>query len=181
MALSNDSPSATAILMSLLAFLSFYFYGHQVQVVEPKTSAVKALISTSRNLIGTKEGVMHIDATMMLCSIQVSSCLPIYSCLSVQLPTQAKRRILILLRQTCTTDEWAMYIRSVKHIIMAESLRSADRDSDFQISVDWASYHESLGYFSVSHRSRGGPKHPTGNFCAAVILYLELLRYSADF
>ncbi|KAI1127402.1 fungal-specific transcription factor domain-containing protein [Nemania abortiva] len=138
MALADDSPSATAILRSLLAFSSLHCYGHQAQVVELKISAVKALKSASRSLIGAKEGVRHIAATMVLCSIE-----------------------------TCTSDQWTEYIRSVKYIIIAESLSSADRDGDFQILADWASYHESLGYFSVTHWSRDGPEHPTGNFCVA--------------
>ncbi|KAI0116373.1 fungal-specific transcription factor domain-containing protein [Nemania sp. FL0031] len=138
MALADDSPSATAILRSLLAFSSLHCYGYQAQVVELKISALKALKFSSRSLIGAKEGVRHIGATMILCSIQ-----------------------------TCTSDEWAAYIRSVKCIIIAESLSSEDRDSDFQILADWASYHESLGYFSAAHWSRNDTDHLTGNFCAA--------------
>ncbi|RYC57804.1 hypothetical protein CHU98_g8398 [Xylaria longipes] len=138
MALADDSPSATAILRSLLAFSSLHCYGHQAQVVELKISAVKALKSASRSHIGTKEGVRHIGAIMILCSID-----------------------------TCTSDEWAAYIRSVKYIIIAGSVSSADRDSDFQVLADWASYHDSLGYFSATHWSRDGTDHPTGGFCLA--------------
>ncbi|KAI0444121.1 fungal-specific transcription factor domain-containing protein [Xylaria telfairii] len=138
MALADDSPSATAVLRSLLAFSSLHCYGHQAQVVEFKISAVKSLRSASRSLVGTKEGVRHIGATMILCSIE-----------------------------TCTFDEWTAYIRGVKCIIIAEALSSADRDSDFQVLADWAAYHESLGYFSVTHWTRDGIEHPTGDFCAA--------------
>ncbi|KAI0457982.1 fungal-specific transcription factor domain-containing protein [Xylaria acuta] len=138
MALADDGPSATAVLRSLLAFSSLHCYGHQAQVVELKISAVKALKSASRSLVGAKEGVRHIGATMVLCSIE-----------------------------TCTSDEWAAYIRSVKYIIIAESLSSAERDSDFQVLADWASYHESLGYFSAAHWSRDDTNHPTGDFCVA--------------
>ncbi|KAI0424662.1 fungal-specific transcription factor domain-containing protein [Xylaria sp. FL1042] len=136
MALADDGPSATAVLRSLLAFSSLHCYGNQAQVVELKISAFKALKLASSNLLGAKEGVRHIGATMVLCSIQ-----------------------------TCTSDEWAAYIRSVKHIIIAESLNSAARDSDFQVLADWASYHESLGLFSAAHWSRDGTNRPTGNFC----------------
>ncbi|KAI1735006.1 fungal-specific transcription factor domain-containing protein [Xylaria scruposa] len=138
MALADDGPSATAVLRSLLAFSYLHCYGHQAQVVKLKITAVRALKTASRSLIGAKEGVRHIGATMILCSIQTS-----------------------------ISDEWASYIRSVKYIIIAESLSSADRDKDFQVLADWASYHESLGYFSVAHWSRDGTVHPSGNFCVA--------------
>ncbi|KAI1305059.1 fungal-specific transcription factor domain-containing protein [Xylaria venustula] len=138
MALADDSPSATAVLRSLLAFSSLHCYGHQSQVVKFKISAVKALKTASSSLITAKEGVRHIGATMILCSIE-----------------------------TCTSEEWAAYIRSVKCIIIAESLSSADRDSDFQILADWASYHEALGQFSATHWTRDGSVSPTGDFCAA--------------
>ncbi|KAI0858796.1 fungal-specific transcription factor domain-containing protein [Xylaria cubensis] len=137
MALADDGPSATAVLKSLLAFSYLHCYGHQAQVLKLKITAVRALTSASRSLIGAKEGVRHIGATMILCSIQTS-----------------------------ISDEWASYIRSVKYIIIAESLSSADRDRDFQVLADWASYHESLGKFSVVHWSRDGTD-PTGNFCVA--------------
>ncbi|KAI1274477.1 fungal-specific transcription factor domain-containing protein [Xylaria sp. FL0933] len=138
MALTDDGPSATAVLRSLLAFSSLHCYGNHAQVVELKISAVKALKSASRSLLGAGEGVRHIGATMILCSIE-----------------------------TCNSDEWTAYIRSVKQIIIAESLSSAYRDSEFQALADWASYHESLGLFSAAHWSRGGMNPPTGEICAA--------------
>ncbi|KAI0968310.1 fungal-specific transcription factor domain-containing protein [Xylaria arbuscula] len=138
MALADDSPSATAVMRSLLAFSSLHCYGHQAQVVKFKISAVKALKLASSSLITAKEGVRHIGATMILCSIE-----------------------------TCTSDKWTAYIRGVKYIIIAESLSSADRDNDFQILADWASYHESLGQFSAAHWTRDGNARPTGDFCTA--------------
>ncbi|KAI0468861.1 hypothetical protein F4859DRAFT_489188 [Xylaria cf. heliscus] len=141
MALADGSPSATAVLRSLLALSSLHRYGYQTQVVELKISALKALESASRSHIGANEGVRHIGTIMILCSIG-----------------------------TCTSDEWAAYIRSVKYIIIAESLSSADRDSDFQILADWASYHNTLAGFAGAHWSEDSTYHPAGAFCVEVCI-----------
>ncbi|KAI1325286.1 fungal-specific transcription factor domain-containing protein [Xylariaceae sp. FL0255] len=136
MALIDDSPSATAILHSMLAISSLHCYGRQAQVGELKLSAIRALKQSSNNSsIGSKEWIRHIAAVMVLCSIEA-----------------------------CTADEWAPYICSVKNIIRAGQLASANNDSDFQTLVDWGFVFDTLGFFSMSHWSRVD-KSPAADLC----------------
>jgi hypothetical protein len=72
MALANNTPSAAAVLQSLLALSSLHRYGLQQQAAELKISALRALAAASKSDIGAMETIQHVAAGMLLCSFEVN-------------------------------------------------------------------------------------------------------------
>ncbi|KAI4867611.1 hypothetical protein F4820DRAFT_467503 [Hypoxylon rubiginosum] len=125
-ALTSDTPSAIAVLKSLLALSSLHRYGVQTQAVELKISALKALAAASEGNLGTKEAIQHIAAGMLLCSFEIH-------------------------QSSCTSSQWTWYIRGVKKVINNISLSKHGQDSEFMTLVDWVYYQDVLGRFSLRH------------------------------
>jgi hypothetical protein len=73
MALVQDTPSAAAVLRSLLALSSLHRSGLHSQAAELKIGALKALGAASNGEIGTMEKMQHIAAGMLLCSLRFVS------------------------------------------------------------------------------------------------------------
>lgn len=71
MAFTDNSPSSSAVLQSLLALASVHLYGLQDQAGELKLSALKALGDASSLPIGSAEAMQHVAAGMLLCSVEV--------------------------------------------------------------------------------------------------------------
>jgi hypothetical protein len=69
--LASDTPSATAVFMSLLAFSALHRLDVHSQAVELKISAIKALSTASRSSIGRMEAIQHVAAGMLLVSFEV--------------------------------------------------------------------------------------------------------------
>lgn len=72
LALAEDTPSAVAVLYSLLALSSLHRYGVQTQAAELKILALRALAAASKGDINSKEAIQHVAAGMLLCSFEVS-------------------------------------------------------------------------------------------------------------
>jgi hypothetical protein len=72
-AFTNSTPSALAVLRSLLALSSLHRYGVQEQALEFKLASLKALAeSAAAEVSGTREVIQHVAAGMMLLSFEVS-------------------------------------------------------------------------------------------------------------
>jgi hypothetical protein len=71
-ALESNTPSAAAVLRSLLALSSLHRYGVQSQAMELKISSLKALALASKSSFGAKEVIQHVAAGMLLCSFEVT-------------------------------------------------------------------------------------------------------------
>lgn len=71
MAMSNDSPSGKAVLQSLLALSSLHRYGIQPQAANLRISALGALATAARGVIGVNEAKQHVAAGMLLYSLEV--------------------------------------------------------------------------------------------------------------
>ncbi|KAI5854500.1 hypothetical protein GGS23DRAFT_590628 [Durotheca rogersii] len=125
-ALASNTPSATAVLHSLLALASLHRHGVQAQAVELKISALKALSSVSADQIGTMEAIQHVAAGMLLCSFEIH-------------------------QASCTSGQWAWYIRGVKEVINAAHLSDLHQDKDMAVVLDWVSYHDVLARFTLRH------------------------------
>ncbi|KAH8431020.1 uncharacterized protein LDX57_008681 [Aspergillus melleus] len=126
MALTNSSPSSTAVLHSLLALSSLHLYGLQSQAGELKLSALRALAAASRTSIGPVEAAQHIAAGMLLCSFELH-------------------------RASCTSGQWRCYVGGAKKILNVFPSGVSDRDGDFSILLDWVYYHDVLSRFSELH------------------------------
>jgi hypothetical protein len=71
-ALASNTPSATAVVQSMLALASLHRDNVHLQAVELKITALNALISAFKGNIGTIEATQHVAAGMLLCSYEVS-------------------------------------------------------------------------------------------------------------
>ncbi|PYI20868.1 hypothetical protein BO99DRAFT_401540 [Aspergillus violaceofuscus CBS 115571] len=121
--LLNDSPSAAAVLRSLLALSSVHRDGLQSQAAGLKISALKALIAAPKHDITAIEAAQHVAAGMLLCSFEIH-------------------------RASCTSDQWMTYLIGAKRIIKASSLESS---GEFGPLIDWVHYHDVLSRFSNIH------------------------------
>jgi hypothetical protein len=72
LALSESSPSSTAVLQSALALSSFHRHGLQANVFRFKGRALRALIISSNRCVESAAAVQHIAASMILCHLEVS-------------------------------------------------------------------------------------------------------------
>lgn len=71
-ALSSTTPSAAAVLKSLLALSSLHRSGLHVQSINLKIESLGALRVASKSELGVKELIQHVAAGMLLCSFEVS-------------------------------------------------------------------------------------------------------------
>ena len=147
MALTDDSPSARAVLWSLLALSSLHRYGLQLQAAQLKISAIKALVASSEGGIGVMEAAQHIAAGMLLCSFEVR--LKRYNFIA---STRNRSSSPFQIHQaSCTSGQWLVYIDGVKRIIKAYSSKTFKEDGDVRTLLDWVYYHDTLSRFSMSH------------------------------
>ncbi|PLB49745.1 hypothetical protein P170DRAFT_456280 [Aspergillus steynii IBT 23096] len=128
MCLTSNTPSATAVLHSMLALSSLHLYGLQDQAGQLKLSALKALAAASWIDIGPMAAAQHVATGMLLCSFEIH-------------------------RASCTSGHWRCYIGGVKKIINASSSCLIDPNSDFKVLLDWIYYHDVMSRFSQLHWS----------------------------
>ncbi|KAJ5675523.1 hypothetical protein N7462_008420 [Penicillium macrosclerotiorum] len=125
-ALVNNTPSAAAVLRSLLALSSLHRSGLQSQAAELKIGALKALGAALNGEIGKMEKVQHIAAGMLLCSFEIHEA-------------------------SCTSGQWRSYIIGVKSVIKTFPFDTFKRNSDYSALLDWVYYHDVLSHFSLTH------------------------------
>lgn len=70
MALSDDTPSATAILKSALALSSYHRYKDHSRTDQLKIAALRALAASTKGIIGAEDSIRHVAAGMLLCTLE---------------------------------------------------------------------------------------------------------------
>ena len=130
MALASTSPAATAVWQAMLGLSSLHRYGLQVQAIEFKIAAIKALAAASNGHIGAAEAIQHVAAGMLLCSFEIH-------------------------KASCSSGQWKWYITGAKHIINSYSLHRFSEDSEIGALLDWVYYHDTLSQFSALHWRQG--------------------------
>lgn len=70
-ALPGNTPSAAAVLNSLLALSSLHRYGVQTQAFRLKIATIKALAAATTCNLTAREIMQHAAAGMLLCSFEV--------------------------------------------------------------------------------------------------------------
>ncbi|KAK3326923.1 fungal-specific transcription factor domain-containing protein [Cercophora scortea] len=132
-ALAGTTPSATAVLKSLLALASLHRDGVQTQAYQLKISSIRALMALSshpKTSWGDMEVMQHVAAGMLLCSFEVY-------------------------QSSCTSGQWTLYIDGVKDVLRAHCVKGtyikADEHSDLVTLMDWVYYHEVMARFSRRH------------------------------
>ncbi|ROV97201.1 hypothetical protein VPNG_08835 [Cytospora leucostoma] len=135
--LTTNTPSAAAVLSSLLALSSLHRYGIHSHALDLKIKSIKALRAASKNgNIGTKEVIQHAAAGMLLCSFEVH-------------------------QPSATSNQWAWYVAGVKQIISTAHLGSAQGDPDLDAILDWVFYHGIVGRVTWGHWREGTLTPPT--------------------
>lgn len=71
MALSDNSPCATAILKSALALASYHRDRDHSHADRLKIAALRALAASTQGVIGADESIRHVAAGMLLCTLEV--------------------------------------------------------------------------------------------------------------
>jgi hypothetical protein len=74
-ALSSNTPSALAVLRSLLAFSSIHRDGVVGQALDLKISSLTTLAAAWKGNLSTEELIQHVAAGMLLCSFEVDTSL----------------------------------------------------------------------------------------------------------
>ena len=72
LALAGSTPSADAVLNSLLALSSLHRFGVQTQAFRLKIATIKALASATTCNLTAREIIQHAAAGMLLCSFEVT-------------------------------------------------------------------------------------------------------------
>jgi hypothetical protein len=70
-ALSDAGQATTAVMKALLAVSAYHRFGCHLEVIQLQGHALHALLASSRDSVGPKDGVKHIAAGMLLCTLEV--------------------------------------------------------------------------------------------------------------
>ncbi|KAJ2980343.1 hypothetical protein NUW58_g6967 [Xylaria curta] len=129
---SNDTPSAKAVLRSLLAFSSLHRHGLQSQAGELKISALRALSTNESTDFDAAKAVCHVAAGMLLYSFEVQ-------------------------QSSCTSGDWIPYMCGVEKVVRTGQLNTLHSDEDVIAPLlDWAYYNHVIGRFSLRHWDNPG-------------------------
>lgn len=153
MALANDSPSAAAVLQSLLALSSVHRDGLQSQAADLKVAALRALVAAPKSDIGSMEAAQLVAAGMLLCSFEIK-------------------------HASCTSGQWITHMLGAKSIIKASQL---NRYNEFSTLLDWVYYHDILSRFSMIYWNPSLPSVPDSSLSSTLepcnsSVYNDILR-----
>ncbi|KAF2272616.1 uncharacterized protein EI97DRAFT_406091 [Westerdykella ornata] len=128
MALTGNTPSATAVLYALLAVSSLHQNGIQEQAIKYKISALNKLALASRTKFGVPELLQHIAAGMLLGSFEVH-------------------------QASSTSGQWLCYVNGVKKVldVVCPTRYHTVRDEEKSVLLKWVHYHDVLARFALRH------------------------------
>ncbi|RDW83479.1 hypothetical protein BP5796_04970 [Coleophoma crateriformis] len=129
-ALTDDTATTRAVMLSILALASIHRFGPQAQAIQYKTSSIQALSASLKGDMGIAESVQHVAAGMLLCTFETQ-------------------------QATETSGLWLCYLCGVRDIINANNLsEKSTPDSDIFALLGWVYYHDALSTFSIRHWRR---------------------------
>ncbi|PQE32560.1 zinc-finger transcription factor protein [Rutstroemia sp. NJR-2017a WRK4] len=120
-ALSESSPSSTAVLQSALALSLFHRHGLQVNVFRFKDRALRALILSSNRCIESPAAVQHIAATLKMLGMPNAVSL------------------------------WFCHLNEARRLIDNADLGSQKFQGEYSRLLDWVEYHMVMSRFSHRH------------------------------
>lgn len=142
-ALSNDSPSSSAVLKALLGFSSLHRNGLQSHATRLKVSALSALAAAARTGVPSDEVIPHIAAGMLLCCFEVGFRLTIRI---------SSTEVFMQIQQASeTSSQWLCYISGVKRVLKLAGPKAVQQTSDMAALLYWVLYHDTLSRFSFLH------------------------------
>ncbi|UNI17470.1 hypothetical protein JDV02_003811 [Purpureocillium takamizusanense] len=126
MAMSDNSPSSTAVLLSLLALAALDRDGLQRRSISLKLQALSALRVSVLSPSSTMDLVRHVAAGMLLCSYEIHS-------------------------KTRASGHWLWYLCGAQTIIKAGRLDRPNRDGSVTLLLGWTQYYTTMARFSLRH------------------------------
>ncbi|KAJ4214609.1 hypothetical protein NW759_010163 [Fusarium solani] len=126
MALSDNTPSATAILKSALALASYHRDKDHSHADRLKIAALRALAASTQGVIGADESFRHIAAGMLLCTLEIY-------------------------QVSAASSHWLWYVCGSKKIIKSAKLDERAPTNDTTTLIGWVHYSDVLARFSLRH------------------------------
>jgi hypothetical protein len=142
MALSDNTPSSTAVLHSLLALAQVNRDRRQVQTYKLAASAFRNLATSATTSLNRHEAVQHAVAGMLLGSGHVST---------ISLAPELHLLSLKILRDRKKSEQWMWYICNAKNLVKAANLDWDVHASDMNTTMSWIYYHDALGKLCLRH------------------------------
>ncbi|KUJ14016.1 uncharacterized protein LY89DRAFT_651085 [Mollisia scopiformis] len=122
LALSDSSPSSTAVLQSALALSSFHRHGLQADVFRFKARALRALVVSCNS----PTVVQHIAASMILCHLE-------------------------MLGMPDAVSLWFCHLSEARRLIDNAGLDNQSFQGELSRLLDWVEYHMVMSRFSHRH------------------------------
>ncbi|EEU43814.1 uncharacterized protein NECHADRAFT_73999 [Fusarium vanettenii 77-13-4] len=126
MALSDNSPCATAILKSALALASYHRDRDHSHADRLKIAALRALAASTQGVIGADESIRHVAAGMLLCTLEIY-------------------------QMSAASSHWLWYVCGSKLIIKNAKLDEITGSNDMTTLIGWVHYSDVLARFSLRH------------------------------
>lgn len=144
MALSDNTPSATAILKSALALASYHRDKDHSHADRLKIAALRALAASTQGVIGADESFRHIAAGMLLCTLEVCN-------LSMGIPRVRTNTSSQIYQVSAASSHWLWYVCGSKKIIKSAKLDERAPTNDTTTLIGWVHYSDVLARFSLRH------------------------------
>ncbi|RSL51877.1 hypothetical protein CEP54_011184 [Fusarium duplospermum] len=126
MALSDNTPSATAILKSALALASYHRDKDHSHADQLKIAALRALAASTKGIIGADESIRHVAAGMLLCTLEIYQI-------------------------SAASSHWLWYVCGSKKVIKSAKLDEITQSNDITTLIGWVHYCDVLARFSLRH------------------------------
>ncbi|KFY00747.1 hypothetical protein O988_03109 [Pseudogymnoascus sp. VKM F-3808] len=123
MALSDNTPSSRAVLLSILALSSLHRDGQQDHAAQLKLSAIRALMASPEEHLSPEAAIKHIAAGILLSSFE-------------------------MLRKD---SSWVGHICGAKGVITALQGQRYAPGSDISVILGWIYYYDVMTRFSIRH------------------------------
>ncbi|OBS24335.1 hypothetical protein FPOA_04880 [Fusarium poae] len=126
MALSDKTPSSTAVLRSSLALASFHRDEALVSTAKSKVAALRALAESTQGFIGVSDSACHIGAGILLSSLEIQ-------------------------QNSTTSSHWLWYACGATKIVKTAGLDEIKTDRDLTSLTGWVHYFNTMAKFSLRH------------------------------
>ncbi|KAF5624143.1 protoporphyrinogen oxidase [Fusarium sp. NRRL 25303] len=125
-ALSDFSPSSTAVLKSALALASFHRANSLQTIAQYKVAALRKLAESTQGRISVTDSACHIAAGMILSTLEIQ-------------------------QNSMKSSHWLWYACGAAKIVKTAGLDVDNLDHDTASLVGWVHYYNTLSRFSLRH------------------------------
>ncbi|CAG1977805.1 unnamed protein product [Fusarium graminearum] len=126
MALSDNTPSSTAVLRSSIALASSHRDNEVYATARSKVAALRALAKSLQGFIGVSDSACHIGAGIILSTLEVQ-------------------------QSSTTSSHWLWYACGAAKLVKTSGLDEITTDRDMTSLVGWVHYFNTMAKFSLRH------------------------------